>query len=113
MVFRGDIALVKAYANKDTTAWIFRGGINSTVGDPVTGGLNRWVLKDDPYCISAAESGDVCGGMEVDAVGVNEMYQGGEWVLNVVRGSKFDVGGICHTSATLVAPCSCKMGPAG
>jgi hypothetical protein len=94
-VFRGDISLVRARDDRHTTAWIFRGGVNSTAGDPVMGGLNRWVMVDDPYCVSAAQTGDVCGGLEVDAIGVNEHYGDGEWALNMVRGSKFHIGGLC------------------
>lgn len=52
-------------------------------------GSDRWVLVNDPYRVSGSANGDVCGSLEVDAVGANEMCEGGDWILNAVRGSEF------------------------
>lgn len=87
-MMRGDLALAEAWDNRHPTAWIWRFGVNSTEGSAVTVVWNRFSLPDDPYYVSAAETGET-GVYSVIAAFVDINYGDGEWVRNAVEGERF------------------------
>jgi hypothetical protein len=99
-VQRGDVALIEVWPTRQATAWVFRGGPNSTQGDPVTEIFWRMATRDDTYCVSGATTGELCG-YTVVATGVNVFYLSGEWADNMVQGSRL---GTCTTVGDSGAP---------
>ena len=85
---RGDIGLIQLLPTRHGNAWIWRGGRNSTEGDPVRFIWGRWSENGDNYCIGGEESGETCGrvvnGNFIDQFYVNE----GAWARNMVHGHK-------------------------
>ncbi len=98
---RGDVALIRAWPNRHATAWMWRGGANSTEGDPVKLVWARWSLPNDGYCVSGATSGEVCD-YWVHTVGMNVFYwDEGAWADNMVFGRKL---GSCTTDGDSGSP---------
>ena len=85
---RGDLALVRARADRHANAWIWRGDPFTTEGDPVRLVWARFSLGGDQYCMGGAVSGDICGFGVVDTN--NNVYYWDEeaWADNMVQGHR-------------------------